>query len=55
MTCECDDTRLWEELVSLLIRAACLIEKEKLGREHTTAELRKAGKRALCVDKDGER
>lgn len=49
-----DDTYLWEELVGLLIQAACLIEREKLDKEYTTAELRKAGKQSLCVDRTEE-
>lgn len=54
MPAEYDDTAFWEEFLSLLIQMGCLIERKKLGREITTADLRKAGKRALCnkVDKD---
>jgi hypothetical protein len=42
------DDHFWSEIVSLLLRLVCLIEREKLQREPTTAELRKAGKQALC-------
>ena len=43
-----DDTEFWEELLALILQVACLIEREKLGKEITNADLRKAGKKALC-------
>ena len=45
-----EDDALWEELVSLLIQAACLIERKRLHRTYTTSDLRKAGKQVLCND-----
>ena len=45
-----EDDALWEELVGLLIQAACLIERKRLHRTYTTSDLRKAGKRVLCND-----
>lgn len=47
-----DDEEFWKEFVGLLIQLVCLVEREKLKREPTTAELRKAGKETLCK-KDG--
>lgn len=41
------DSAFWENVVSLLLSLVCLIEKEKLQRDPTTAELRKAGKQVL--------
>jgi len=43
-----DDTEFWEEFLALILQVACLIEREKLGKEITNADLRKAGKKALC-------
>jgi hypothetical protein len=43
-----DDAAFWEELDSLLIQVACLIERRKLRRTHTTSDLRALGKKALC-------
>jgi hypothetical protein len=38
----------WEEFTALLIQLACLIERDRLKRENTTADLRKAGRKILC-------
>jgi hypothetical protein len=46
--CETADDKFWSEMVSLLLRAVCLIERDKLHRTHTTADLRKAGKKVLA-------
>jgi len=43
-----EDEKFWEELNALIIQLACLIERRKLKRPVTTADLRKAGKQALC-------
>ena len=40
----------WAEIVSGLLNLVCIIERHKLKREYTTADLRKAGKKALCRD-----
>lgn len=52
--CQCqeEDEKFWEGFVAILLRLVCHIERGKLNRKHTTAELRKAGKDSLC-DKDG--
>ena len=50
-TCKCGEDKVWEDFVGLLVQMECLIERKKLHRAHTTADLRKAGKRVLCVDK----
>lgn len=42
-----EEMQFWEELNALIIQIACLIERKRLGREVTTADLRRAGKRAL--------
>ena len=39
-----DDKAFWEDFVSYLIQIVCLIERKKLKRFPTTAELRKLGK-----------
>ena len=39
-----DDKEFWEDFVSYLIQIVCLIERKKLKRFPTTAELRKLGK-----------
>ena len=44
------DEQFWQELVSIMLKAVCLIERAKLKREHTTADLRKAGKQAICKE-----
>jgi len=46
-----EDREFWEEFWSLLIQMSCLIERKRLDRKITTADLRKAGKKVLC-DKD---
>jgi len=43
-----EDEKFWEEFNALLIQIACLIERRKLKRPITTADLRRAGKQALC-------
>jgi len=45
-----DDKEFWEDFVSYLIQIVCLIERKKLKRSPTTAELRKLGKER-CNDK----
>jgi len=47
------DRDFWREYHCLLLSMVCLIEKHKLDSRHTTAELRRAGKKAL-VDKNSE-
>ena len=49
-----DDKEFWEELVSLLLQVVCLIEREKLGKLMTNADLRRAGKQVLCTKVDKE-
>ena len=44
------DEQFWEEWVSIMLKAVCLVERAKLKRKHTTAELRKAGKQAICKE-----
>ena len=44
-----DDREFWEKIHRLLLSLVCVIEREKLGVQ-TTAELRKAGKKAIKVD-----
>ena len=39
-----DDKEFWEDFVSYLIQIVCLVERKKLKRFPTTAELRKIGK-----------
>ena len=46
---EKDDKEFWKEIWRLLLALVCVIEKHKLGGP-TTAELRKAGKKTICVD-----
>lgn len=41
------DETFWQEIRSLLLQMVCLIEKQKLAQEHTTADLRREGKRVL--------
>lgn len=43
-----EEIRFWEELNGLIIQMACLIERKRLGKDVTTADLRKAGKKVLC-------
>jgi hypothetical protein len=47
-----DDSAFWKEVFSQLIRLACLIERQKLGRTVTTSDLRQAGKEALCKERE---
>ena len=42
------EEEFWEEVVSALLNLVCIIERRKLKRKPDTAELRKAGKQALC-------
>jgi hypothetical protein len=50
-----DDLEFWEAQVSLLLSQVCTIERYKLKRRYTTAELRKWGKElATTRDKDRE-
>lgn len=46
------EEEFWKEFLALLIQLGCLIEKKKLNRKHTIADLRQAGKQVLC-DKNG--
>ena len=43
-----EQERFWEEVVALLLQGVCLIERLKLKRDVTTADLRKAGKAVIC-------
>lgn len=49
-----DDSKFWEELLALILQVACLIEREKLGKSVTNADLRRAGKEVLCTKVDRE-
>lgn len=51
MMTEKEEEKFWEGFVALLLQLVCHVERSKLHRRHTTAELRKAGKQSLC-DKD---
>jgi len=42
------EEQFWQEFASLLIQLTCLIEREKLKKEVTTADLRREGKKAIC-------
>ena len=44
MAIDKEEQEFWEEWVSLEIQKICLIERKKLKRFPTTAELRKLGK-----------
>lgn len=44
---ELDEQAFYEELVALCLRFVCFIERKRLNRPHTTAELRKLGKEKL--------
>lgn len=51
--CSCNqepivEDEVWEEIVSLAIQFACLVERKILHRTYTTSDLRKAGKDVLC-------
>lgn len=43
-----EDMEFWEEMFGLVIQIGCLIERKRLDRTITTADLRKAGKKVLC-------
>ena len=43
-----DDSEFWEELVALYLQMVCTIERYRLNRRYTTAELRKMGKEAAA-------
>lgn len=43
-----EDEKFWEDLNALIIQIACLIERRRLKKTTTTADLRRAGKQALC-------
>lgn len=51
MTDSKEDQEFWEEFWALWNQMGCLIERRKLGREMTTADLRKIAKETL-KDKD---
>lgn len=44
-----DDLEFWEAQVSVLLSQVCIIERHKLNRRYTTAELRKLGKELAAI------
>ena len=49
--CDREEEEFWLEFWSLINQLGCLVERKKLGREMTTADLRKIAKETL-KDKD---
>jgi hypothetical protein len=44
------EIELWQDIHRLLLSIVCKIEEHKFPNRPTTSELRKAGKKAICVD-----